>query len=168
MRGHGDERTLWLLVGAAGALAIVVGAFLPLWDPGSVVFARIQGNSVLQSGTGWVSLAVAVIALISIVRAFYFPRRTWAPCIFGLIALVYAVYNGTNRGVRTLCPSTARSMSAPSCQLAQPGLGVYAMAIGAIALLTAGLYLLRQPRLEQPASRECPFCKEPMRRDAST
>jgi fumarate reductase subunit D len=149
MKPRDDERTLWLLVGAAGALAVVIGEFLPLWDSGSVSFGRIQGNSALQSGSGWVSLAVSVIALILIIRALYAGARTMAPLVNGLIILGYAIYNGTSKDARTLCPASATSVSDPACQVAQPGLGVYAMAVGGIALITAGVFILRVPRAAQ-------------------
>ncbi len=166
-----DERGVWFLVGGAGVVGVAVGVFLPRWDAGSVVAFHIERNSVIQSTGGWVPLLLAAFAGMGMVRAFQRGSRSWAPFVDGLLVLLYAVYDGTAREARTLCPPGATSLQDPGCQVAAPGIGVFVMGLGAIALIVAGCVLARRPSTPAPsraAVRECPFCREAMRRDAST
>lgn len=165
---------MWFAIAVVGLFAIGIGAFLPMWDTGSVsAFSRIRGNSVLQSGTGWADLVLAVIGAIAVVRAFARGSYSRAPLGFGLIAFGVALYDGVPKSSRTLCPLDATSVSS-ACEVAQPGLGIYAVGAGGIALFLAGCFLAKQPKAgvspapSAAAVRECPYCKEDMRRDAST
>ena len=153
---------------------IAIGVFLPLWDEGSVsAFSGISENSLLQSGYGWVTLILAGSCVVSLVRAWPKPRRIYWPLVSGVLVIGSAVYNGTSDDVMTLCPLGADTIS-DLCQVAEPGIGVYAVGLGGAALLASGLFFLRLPSAEFPTThvsgkimRECPFCKSQIRPDAS-
>jgi hypothetical protein len=171
-----DERKLWTAIALLGIGALVIGCFLPVWDVNSVTFFKVQGNSVIQQHLGWINLALAGVAAISLIRAYSRKSPTAGPLILGVPALLYAIYVGTASSQRTLCPASATSTSDPLCQVAKPGSGVYVIGAGGGAMLLAGLFLVRKKTYHvisrqenrDPMYRECPHCKEQMRRDAGT
>lgn len=138
---EGNDRVS-LFMAVAAIIVIGVGVFLPLWDEGSVVFTSLQGNSLVQSGTGWYTVAVLAWSAYSIARAFQGqPIQARSLVAPGAVVLGLAVYNGTSDQVMTLCPIGATSTTAAGCQLAQPGLGIYATGFGGALLIAAGVLL---------------------------
>jgi len=143
---RGEKRTLAFVLGVVGIAVMCVGVFLPLWDSGSVTgFTRIQGNSLLQSAHGWVALATAPLAAISLYRAWRSGSQPSWPLINGLSLIGYAVYTGARADTMTLCSTGENGVALPgTCQIAQPGLGVYAVGAGGVILAVSGLMMLRK------------------------
>jgi hypothetical protein len=170
------DRLLAFGLGFAGLGLIGISMFLPVWDEGSVsAFSSISENTLLQSGNGWITLIFAGLSAISLVRALRNPRRVWWPLLWGVVIVGYAVYLGVDEDSRTLCPLTATTIT-DACQVAEPGIGVYVLGLGGAALVGAGLFFLRFPKMESKAAvagdpmkmtRECPHCKSDIRPDAS-
>jgi len=129
---------------------------------------------------GWTNLVFSGLAAVAIARAYQKGTRTWAPIIWGGLAVAWAVYAATSDEALTFCPIGSTSFGASDCLVAEPGLGIYAIGGGGAALLLGGLFLARRTTsVAVPVAtgttaastsmhRECPFCKEPMRRDAGT
>jgi len=172
-----DERVVPFGLAFIGIAAVCLSMFLPLWDEGSVsAFSGISKNTLLQSGTGWLTLIFAGVALVSLLRMLPAPRRTWWPVVNGVVAIGYAVYLGTSEDVLTLCPLTATRVT-DACQVAEPGIGVYVLGVAGVALLGAGWMFLRFPKRDPKAvapatdpmtlTRECPHCKSAIRPDAT-
>ena len=172
------DRVLAFGLGFVGLAVIGVSMFLPIWDEGSVTaFSSISENTLLQSGSGWITLIFAGLSAVSLVRGLRDPHRVWWPLIWGFVIIGYAVYIAVDEGQRTLCPLSATSIT-EACQVAEPGIGVYALGLGGAALAGSGLLFLRFPRRAPSAAvalahdpmamrRECPHCKSEIRPDAS-
>src|SRR4029077_6940314 len=121
------------------------------------------------------------------IRAYGRSTPTAGPPIVGILALGDVIYTVTAASPPALCPSTAVTRSDSLCQVAAPGIGVYVIGAGGAAMLLAGLFLVRKRtygvaataataaavvpaafsgQLSPQTSRECPHCREQMRRDA--
>jgi hypothetical protein len=167
-----DDRLVPFGLAGLGLALIAVGMFLPLWDEGSVAALRgISENSLLQSGNGWISLILAGTCVVSLIRVWQRPRRIYWPLISGLLVIGTSIYNGRSEDVMTLCPLGAESVTS-ACQVAAPGIGVYAVGLGGAALAASGVFFLRLPVIgrsakETAVTRECPFCKSQIPPDAS-
>lgn len=138
----GDRRTVGVLLGLVGITAIVIGVFLPIWDQGSVLFGSITGNSLLQSGDGIWGLGIAGIALFELYRAWKGGKGGLWMMITGAGVTVYAIWLSQNAAHMTLCPATATDLSDPACQVADPGLGLFAVGAGGVAIAVSGLIML--------------------------
>jgi hypothetical protein len=160
-----------IVVGALGALAMLVAVFLPYADASSSGFVRIEKNTLIQNGAGWAFVILAVIGGIRIYAAHQAAIKTWAPIVSGLLACGYAIYFGKNGGDSLKLCSVA---TGTNCQVANPGTGVYLAGIGGLLMAVGGLLIRSSSTViaeaEMPSAymyRECPHCKEDMRRDAS-
>lgn len=176
-----DRRAVGLFLGLAGIVAITIGVFLPLWDEGSVVFSSITGNSLLQSGDGIWGLAIAGIGLFALFRAWQGGKGGLWMLITGIAVTAYAVWLSQADTQMTLCPATATSLDDQACQVADPGLGLYAVGAGGVALAVAGLIMLggklgpvrvladetEQATTPLDMKRECEHCKSIIRPDAT-
>lgn len=172
------NRLLAFGLGFVGLAIVGVSMFLPVWDEGSVsTFRSISENTLLQSGDGWITLIFAGLSAISLVRGLREPRRVWWPLIWGIVIIGFAVYLAVNEDARTLCPLGASTIT-DACQVAEPGIGVYALGIGGAVLAASGIFFLRFPKRAPGAkvaaapdpmkvTRECPHCKSDIRPDAS-
>lgn len=171
------DRLLAFGLGFVGLAVVGVSMFLPVWDEGSVsAFSSISENTLLQSGDGWITLIFAGLSAISLVRGLRDPRRVWWPLIWGMVIIGFAVYLAVNEDARTLCPLSASTIT-DACQVAEPGIGVYALGIGGAALAASGIFFLRFPKRApgtkaathdpMKVTRECPHCKSAIRPDAS-
>lgn len=172
------DRLLAFGLGFAGLAVVGISMFLPVWDEGSVsAFSGISENTLLQSGDGWITLIFAGLSTVSLVRGLRDPRRVWWPLLWGVVIVGLAIYLAVNEEARTLCPLTATAIT-DACQVAEPGIGVYALGLGGAALAASGIFFLRFPRRAPGAkvaaaddpmkmTRECPHCKSSIRPDAS-
>jgi hypothetical protein len=168
-----DEHRPWVIVGFAGLGLMAVAVFLPLWDEASTTFLRVTGNSLLQSGYGWATLVVVAISAASLFRIYQRGQRAWWPGVGGALVVVQAFVIGTSEDTMTLCAqSETGTVLDQSCQVADPGLGVYAAGVGGALLALAGLFIARlpapakpepAPEIAQPGlQRRCPHCSEEM------
>lgn len=168
-----DARLLPFGLGFVCIGLVLIGAFLPVWDEGSVAFSSISENSSVQSDFGWATLVLAGGCAISLLRVLQRPRRIYWPLVSGLLVVGAAIYAGTSEDVLTLCPIGATSTLAEGCQVAEPGIGTYVTGLGGAALIASGWFFLRLPGVTRsvgsPAAagtRECPHCGSEMRADA--
>lgn len=167
-RGHPDDDIdvspigFWLAI--AGAVAITVAVFLPLASVAT--FQRIENNTLIQAGDGWVFLALAVGELGAVYRAFRGRRRTWGPLVSGLLTIGLAVYEGRSSSLR-YCSVVLKS----SCAQGSPDIGLYLAGVGG-GLLALGGWYLRTARpaptssvgpvapVASRATMRCPDCAE--------
>jgi hypothetical protein len=172
---------LGTLLAALGAIGVLVGAFLPQAD--SSQFQNVSGNSLIQSGDGWILIAAA-IGIAGGIFAAYQPRAFgWgvATIVIGAaVAAGVAIYDGT--GDRLTVESTAKGAVArylaPKPEQASAGTGIYVAGVGAGLAAIGGLVMLvpvgglqagrtatvraatsdQAPR--QAETKECPDCAE--------
>lgn len=147
-----EQNRVPLLMALAGLVVVTIGVFLPMWDAGSVVFfGGIKGNSLIQSGSGWITLVAIAWAAFDLARATQgHPLNPWSLMLGGLVVIGFVVYTTQSDELMTLCPVTATTTSEVGCQRADPGLGIYATGLGGGLLALAGLMLLGG-RKETPA-----------------
>lgn len=166
-RQRGEISGAGLAISLAGAGLMLLGVFLPWAESSS--FARIEENTVIQSGYG----AFWVVWSVVIVSGIFGSRRSdkvvWSVFGFGLVGIAVAIYSGT--GDRLLLESVA-GFSGPGTRgtvQASPGIGIYATGIGS-ALVAAGGWLLAQEdrtTSPDPSTRVCPECKFEVPAEAS-
>jgi hypothetical protein len=172
-----DARLVPFGLGFVGLALVAISMFLPVWDEGSVTaFGGISENTLLQSGDGWITLIAAGFATVSLLRVFQAPRRVYWPALSGVAIAGYAVWLGSAEDQRTLCPLSATRVT-DACQVAEPGIGVYVLGVGGLALGFAGVMFFRLPRRAKATTREhvdpmsltheCPYCKSEIRPDAT-
>jgi hypothetical protein len=167
-----DMSTAGLAIALVGTGIVALSAFLPLWDPGSVSFLRLEGNSLIQQGVGVLVLVFAALAGLDLVRAHKTRAKAIGPLIAGPLTIGYAVFVATDDESMRLCPLTADAFGL-GCEQAAPGLGVWAAGAGGLVMLIGGLQLrARRPLpvssvagIGVPASvrattKKCPDCAE--------
>jgi len=127
-----------------GCLAMAIATFLPFDEP--VGFHRIQHNTLIQGGTGWILIALAVITAVTGYRVGQGQSANWwlplIPC--GLAGLL-VIWLATDTDLRTLYPvgpDGALDTSQPGVVTAL-GIAVYVAGAGVAAALVGGL-MLRQ------------------------
>lgn len=175
-----QRRTLGGVLAIVGGALTALGAFLP-WVKATAVFVGTITRSGMEGGDGPIflgaGLVIAALGLWSVIG-----RPSAAPVLLVLAGLVvggFALvdYNEVSQRVGDLGSNLAT---------ASVGAGIWSLFAGAAASAIAGLILVGQmtaapiradapplpaTRITTPpvlgAVRECPYCKEAMRRDAS-
>jgi hypothetical protein len=164
--GEDVARRLWgaglVLV---GAVAMVVSAFLPYAE--SSTFARIEQNTMIQHGNGWLFLLIALSSAGAAWRGYIIGKETRAPAIGGAAGLALAIYTGTNLG--ELCPVGPSADLGVGCSTPSPGIGVYMAGVAACLILSGSWRFMRPaPRVRvnrgsPGALKTCPDCAEEVR-----
>jgi hypothetical protein len=144
---------------------MALGAFGP-WV--TVLGISVDGTN----GDGWLVLGAAGVAALALLLHRRRPSKgkaLWA-LLGGAVGTAITIYDRNNLS------SAINDGGTLTRGLAQVGWGLNLALIASISLGIAGLVvLLGTPRhaaqaattVDSPAYRECPHCKEPMRRDAS-
>jgi hypothetical protein len=158
--GPRGERALAVALGVAGLLAVAIGTFLPLWSTAGIADTTIPGNSLLRSGHGWLVLGACGFGLFALVRARRGGAGVWWLTLTGLLVIGYAVWAGVVEDPRIVCPPGGASLFGGDCRIATPGIGVFAVGGGGVALATSGIWFVRR---RHGAGRACPECAEPVR-----
>jgi hypothetical protein len=143
------------------------GAFGP-WV--TALGASVAGTD--GSNDGWFVLGAAVLSAIALLAFRHSPGR-WKVIgilIFGGISTYVTIHDRQNVGHAINSSGNALVRS-----LVHVGWGLTLAMVASISLVVAALSLfgigplteVDAPSAEAPTHRECPHCKEPMRRDAS-
>jgi len=118
-------------VAAAAAALAVISVFLPRVE--SDTFIRVQENTLIQSGDGWLIIGCAIGIAGAAYRAYRDRTNTWAVLVLGLVIVGFAVYAGS--GERLELESAGSVFGEQVADTASPGIGIYAAgAAGAIAI----------------------------------
>jgi hypothetical protein len=149
-----------------GAILSVVAWHLERSAPGSRALGVSVGGTD-DSNDGWIVVAAAAIALLCLVG---YVRQPWQRALL--------VFSGLAGGAGTA--TTIYDRQNLSSQISDPELSVFVQVgwglnlamVASVALVVASIALLRvggeRPQSsELPMRRECPHCREQMRRDAS-
>lgn len=155
------EDSVSLFMAAAAIIVIAIGVFLPIWDAGSVAtFTSIKGNSLIQSGNGWVALGAIAWSAFSIARTFQGHPLCAASLLVGsAIVIGYVIYVATSDELMTLCPLGSTGTSAPGCERASAGIGLYAIGLGGALEAIAGGLLWGHQRGRRSGERRSPFAR---------
>jgi hypothetical protein len=127
-----------------GSLALAIATFLPFDEP--VGFHRIQHNTLIQDGFGWILIALAVITAVTGYRVGQGQSdKWWGPIIPCGLAGLLVIWLATDTDLRTLYPVGPDGTIDPS----QPGvvtaLGIAVYVAGAgVAAALVGAWMLRQ------------------------
>lgn len=116
------------LLALAGGAAAIVGTFLP-WveQPGLI---PIRDNTLIQGGSGWIVVALVLGALASAWSQREKLGRSPALMVTGGLIIAYAIYAGT--GDRLDLTFGGKMIAGT------PGIGVYVVGAGGLAMLAAG------------------------------
>lgn len=99
-----------------GSLATAVAAFLPFDEP--VGFHRIEDNTLMQNGNGWILVALALAIAATGYRVSQSQsNQWWLPLIWCVIAGIFVIWAGNDTDLRTLYPVGADG----SVDTSQPG-----------------------------------------------
>jgi Short C-terminal domain len=137
-----DVTPLSLGIALVGAGVTLLAVFLPQFE--SSTFAPIEKNTLIQNGDGWWFILLAVLAAGAAYRAYRGQRRTFAPVVFGAIAILLAIYYGTSHSQRRLCSAIS---GGSDCTLGTPGIGTYAAGVGGLLIVIGGLQMFRAAEL---------------------
>jgi hypothetical protein len=150
---------------AVGATLMVIAVFLPRVE--SAKFGRVQENTLIQSGDGWVFIGLAVGIVAAVYAAFQRERRTWAVLTLGLIAVAIAVYDGTGDRLELRSASGgAFGLPSSATEKASPGVGIYAVGAGGLIAAIGGAWLAglgaasAGSALKTRRTKNCPDCAE--------
>lgn len=148
-------------LGTLAGLLAVVAVFLPQLE--SSTFARIESNSMIQNGDGWLVLLFAVGVFAGVYRAYAGKIRTWAVAVFGLLILGVAIYDGT--GSRTELHSAVEVFGKTVNDKGSAGVGIYAAGAAGVLAMLAGLNLARggtmlDAKQATEETKVCPDCAE--------
>jgi hypothetical protein len=152
----------------AGAALAVIAVFLPRVE--STTFAKVQENSLIQSGDGWLFIIAAVLVTAAIYRAYQQRRKTMAPIIIGVFVIGLAIYNGTGDRMELAGSSL---LGETISETATPGVGIYAAGAGGLLMTLGGAWLggfsVGAGGKMPPARRTmtCPDCAETILFDAN-
>ena len=106
------DRLLAFGSGFVGLGLVAISMFLPVWDEGSVsAFTSIAENTLLQSGSGWITLIFAGLSAISLIRGLRDPRRVWWPLIWGRAREAKCRTRPSGGGSRATCGSRSGGSS---------------------------------------------------------
>lgn len=150
------------LAGVVGGLTIIIGSLLP-WVTVSSGFGSFSAAG--TEGDGQITLALGAITIIVALGKFARAGRTTALNVLlllcGLVALGIAIYDIGNVG-------SAMSDTVAFAR-GSVGVGLYIVVLGGFVTLfgAAGQGGRVVSSTATVGTRECPHCKEAMRRDAS-
>jgi hypothetical protein len=148
---------------AVGAVGLAISVFLPYVES-TGLFSSVKENSLIQQN-GWYFLLIALAAVGTAYRNYSAGRRGWAPIVWGLIALGYAIKYGADKSARTLYSigTNGEANTSEGGKVGGVGIGVYVA--GAAGVVTAwGGWLMRKAEVVEEAPSEqtkrCPDCAE--------
>jgi hypothetical protein len=161
---------LGLGFGLAGAGLAVIGVFLPKAEPAQATLLDLRDNTLIETGSGWILLALAVGLAIALFNAFRGTGAPWPALAASLAILAFAVIAGTSEAELTFCSIDADG-SRRNCEKGSPGLAIYAAAVGGVLGLVGASRVTRsRPRGattrgaagDADATKRCPDCAEPV------
>jgi hypothetical protein len=121
-------------VAAAAAALAIISVFLPRVE--SDTFFRVQDNTLIQSGDGWVIIGCAIGIAGAAYRAHRDRTRTWAVLVLGLIVIGFAYYSGS--GDRLELESAGSVLGERITDKASPGVGIYAAGAAGVLAVFSG------------------------------
>jgi Short C-terminal domain len=127
-----------------GGLVMLIAVFLPRVE--SSTFARVEQNTLIQSGDGWWFVGIA-IGLAGMAWVAYQKRNPGVGSLVpGVAAIALAFHEGTNKGSLRLCPvGQGASALGLTCSQASPGIGIYAAGVGGLLAAIGGWQMWRAP-----------------------
>ena len=163
-----EVNTAGVAIALFGAALMVVAVFLPWVE--STTFFRIQDNSLIQQGDGWIFIGLAVGIALAVWASTQRHKTTWVVVVLAIIALGLIIYDGT--GSRLDLQSVAASPLVPShAEHGNPGIGIWAEGVGAVlaglgGLLLAGVGFGAARDVPSRRLKKCPDCSETVLADA--
>jgi hypothetical protein len=130
-----------LILAGVGALALLVSAFLPLYE--SHTFLRVESNTLIQQGIGWLFIGLAIGVAGTCYRIYAGRQPNWGLVVMGVIAIAAAIYVGTDKDLRTLQSANPSSILGQQTEVADPGVGVYVAGVGGLLVLVGGWIAIR-------------------------
>ena len=127
-----------------GSLAMAVATFLPFDEP--VGFHRVEDNTLMQNGSGWILLVLALLIAAAGYRVSQsHADKWWLPLIFCAVAAVLVIWMGNDKDLRTLYPvglNGTVDTSQPGI-VANLGIAIYLAGVG-VAAAAIGSLMFRQ------------------------
>ena len=143
---------LGAIVALAGAVVLLIGAFLPY--AGSVPgLSRVEDNSLIQNGDGWVNLLVVAVALWRIYHAWRGNTRGIWLLVMGVANTAFFIWliaDSSQREVNPIGIDGTRDTS--TTLVASPGIGLWVSLVGGLLLLAGALVMLRLRMSVAPTS----------------
>jgi hypothetical protein len=159
------------VVGGIAALLGLVGVFLD-WVSVDTAFGSI-GRKGIDTDDGKLALAAVLIGLVAALFATMFRSRGWflVVGVMGAVALGIAIYDGRDVSHRV----ANANEEAQGFVQANVGAGLWVLGVAGVLMLLCSLFgfnaarQAKEPAIVEatPLYRECPHCKEQMRRDAA-
>jgi hypothetical protein len=144
---------------------MLIAVFLPRVE--STSFGGVAENTLIQSGDGWIFIALSIGVAAAAYRAYRQGTKTIAVIVLGVIAIALATYQGTNEDQLTLYPigpgGDVDFLAAG--EKATPAAGIYLAGIGGLLAAVGGFQMRsgpgRREGLSGPeATKSCPDCAE--------
>lgn len=87
----------------------------------------------IESGGGWIAVALALGAVGSAWKKRESPDRNWVLVALGALVVALAVYHGTGERLDLTAYATEKTVQG------DPGIGVYVLGVGGLLIAAAGL-----------------------------
>jgi hypothetical protein len=149
-----EANRLGMALALAGALVMAVAVFLPrvhmfLPRVHRHIFGRVENNTLIHSGNGWLFIAFAVLIATSVYRIHRNAERYRSAAAVLLVAIVatgLAIYDGTGKrfeGSNVIVvvkgPITEKKIAEIKDD---PGIGIYGAGVGGLLALIGGVWIM--------------------------
>ena len=137
-----------LVLTIVGALGMVIATFLPFNKP--VVFHQLEHNALIENGTGWLLIVLALVIAASGYSVGRGQSDKWlgaaVPCI---LAALLVLWLATDKELHTLYPvgSNGRPDKSQPGIVTTLGISVYVAGAGVAAAFVGALMLRKTARL---------------------
>jgi hypothetical protein len=127
---------------------------------------KVEKNTLIQAGDGWIFLICAVVILYYSYQSFQNNVKNWAVVIVGVLAFAATVYEGTGEHLKL--HSTGEVFGRAIEEKADPGIGIYAAGAGGLIAIIGGAWIMGFGIEEKGGRRlkRCPECAEHILADA--
>jgi hypothetical protein len=123
-----------------GAALMVIGVFLARVE--SPQFFRVPSNTLIQSGYGWIFIALAASIAVAVYAAIRNRRRTYAVLVLAVLGIGLATFSGTGDRLEfsSLNPAAAAAVGDQG-EKVRPGTGLFSVGAGSGLAAVGGVLL---------------------------
>lgn len=144
-------------IAAVGASTMVIAIFLPRVESSAFTLGGIKQNTLIQSGDGWIFIALAIGIVGSVYRSYTQGVKSWLVLVLAVIAIGAAYYDGTNKDALTLYRLDINGNPDYSNEVkASPGVGIYVAGVGGLLALAGGWQMRRDAEPDVPSQARPP------------
>lgn len=139
--------SLRLVLGVLGAIAAVIGIFLPHAESASLL--HVANNTLISSSDGLIIIVLALAGAAAAVRDSSSPKLSWSLALLGLVLIGVAFFEGGSEQLKVV-NGLGQEVETTA------GPGVWAVGIGGALMLAGGFARWRRPSLSSGSEPDAP------------